>query len=66
MQTVGQQYSTVVKISEQAQALSISASLYDSCRKQEQRLLRELKRVQEQLDACRKDKQFYGGLIGVE
>ena len=66
MQTVVQQHSTVVRISQQALALSVSASIYDDCRKQEQRLLRELKRVQDELAACRKDKQFYGKLIGVE
>lgn len=66
MQTVSQQYSTIVRISEQAQVLLISTTLYDDCRKQEQRLLRELNRIQEQLVSCRKDKQFYGGLIGVE
>lgn len=66
MQSVAQQYSTVVKISEQARALAISACLYDDCRKQEQRLLRELKRIQDDLAKCRSDKKFYGGLIGVE
>lgn len=72
-QRVHQEHSTVVTISEQALALSIAATIYGDCRKEEQRLLREHQRLVEEeqliidrLNKCRADQRFYGRLIGME
>jgi hypothetical protein len=66
MQSALQRHSTVVEISQRAFALGVSATVYDQCCKQEQRILREMARIQQQLDDCRKDKKFYGKIIGME
>jgi len=59
-------HSAVVEISERAFALGVASTLYDQCRQQEQRIIREMTRVQEQLTKCQHDRQFYGRLIGME
>lgn len=61
-----QAHSTVVSLSQKAFALSVAATVYDDCCKEEQRILRELNRVQERLVSCRKDKARYGKIIGME
>ena len=63
---IHEQHSTVVNLSQRAFAMSVAASVYDDCRKQEQRILREMNRLQEQLNKCREDRLKYGRMIGVE
>jgi hypothetical protein len=59
-------HSTVVELSQRAFAVSVAAHIYDQTLLEEQRVLRELKRVQERLQQVRQEKLRYGRMIGME
>ena len=54
-----------VEITQRAFLLSVAAQVYDDILLEEQRVLRELNRVQERLEHVRKEKRKYENRLGL-